>query len=104
MELFDLTEILRLLIGACALVVTGVIVPLVRRKLGAADFDELLRWVRVFVAAAEQLYDAADGAKKKRYVLEKLEERGYSVAEESLDSAIEAAVLELHSALKGGAE
>ena len=62
---------------------------------------EALKWVKIAVAAAEQIYTAADGDKKKQWVLDYLEQRGIILDEDELDAAIEAAVLELHSQLYG---
>ena len=55
------------------------------------------------VKAAEQLYNANDGAEKKAYVLHYLAERGIKFDSDTVDKMIESAVLTLHHELYGGA-
>lgn len=98
---FDITEIVTVLIRLCIVTATAVLIPLVKSRVGRDKLDASLKWVKIAVAAAEQLYDAADGQKKKAYVMRCLEERGIVLCEEDVDTAIEAAVLELHNALYG---
>lgn len=49
--------------------------------------------------AAEQLFDAAEGGKKKKWVLERLAEKGIQIDGTALDAMVEAAVQSLHQAL-----
>lgn len=98
---FDITEIVTVLIRLCIVTATAVLIPLVKSRVGRDKLDASLKWVKIAVAAAEQLYDAADGQEKKAYVMRCLEERGIVLCEEDVDTAIEAAVLELHNALYG---
>ena len=58
---------------------------------------ELLEWVKIGVAAAEQLYEGQGrGEEKKKYVLEFLASMGFTVDEEAVNAAIEAAVNQLN--------
>ena len=75
----DLTPIFEALTALAAAVLTAAVIPWVRARLGAERMAELLDWVRIGVAAAEQLYRGGNGSEKKRYVLRFLEERGFSV-------------------------
>ena len=97
----DITQLVIGVIGICVLFVTTVILPLARAKFGNENVDEFLRWVKIGVQAAEQIYAITDGEQKKMYVLEFLDSKGYDVNEDEVDKAIEAAVLELHTAMYG---
>lgn len=98
---YDLTPIVQALITLCAAVITAFVIPYIKRKLGEQDTESLLQWVNIAVQAAEQLYTAVEGEKKKEYVISFLEERGYHLDEAGVDEAIEAAVLRLHTSLYG---
>lgn len=97
---FDITPIVTAVIGLCTAVITYVVVPWVKNKASEQKQEELLKWVKIAVAAAEQLYDSTQGKAKKMYVLEYLNDKGYNISTEDVDIAIEAAVNELHNALK----
>lgn len=97
----DITQLVIGVIGICVLFVTMVILPLARAKFGNENVAEFLRWVKIGVQAAEQIYAITDGEQKKKYVLEFLDSKGYDVNEDEVDKAIEAAVLELHTAMYG---
>ena len=98
---YDLTTIVQALIALCATVITAVAIPWFRAKYGAENIKEFMAWVKIGVRAAEQLYTALDGNEKKKYVLNFLQAKGYHIDAVEVDSANEAVVLELHSALYG---
>lgn len=99
----DLTPIFQAIITLAVALVTAFVVPWLKKKIGAENMDEFLKWVNIGVAAAEQLYASTDGDKKKLYVIQFLSSKGFKVDTEMLDNAIEAAVLELHNAMYGTA-
>jgi hypothetical protein len=99
--MLDLTPLAVAIISLCVVFITGVALPLAKAKWGAENVNEFLQWVRIGVQAAEQIYEFTDGKEKKKYVLNFLAEQGYNVNEAEVDSAIEAAVLELHTELYG---
>lgn len=98
---FDMTDIFKALIELVFLCITVILVPFLKQRYGDNKVTEALKWVKIAAAAAEQIYTAADGDKKKQWVLDYLEQRGIILDEDELDAAIEAAVLELHSKLYG---
>lgn len=98
---FDMTDIVKLLIELVFLCITAVLLPYLKQRYGSDKVTEALKWVKIAVAAAEQIFTAAEGEKKKKWVLDYLEQRGIILDEDELDAAIEAAVLELHSKLYG---
>ena len=98
---FDMTDIFKVLIELVCLCITVVLIPYLKQRYGDNKVTEALKWVKIAVAAAEQIYTAADADKKKQWVLDYLEQRGIVLDEDELDAAIEAAVLDLHSRLYG---
>jgi len=97
--MIDITAIAEAIISLVVLVVGAFLVPLIKRKIDAATLNKILKYIEVFVGAAEQLYDKEQGEEKKAYVLAKLAEKGY-ILDGSIDAKIESAVLELHNKLK----
>lgn len=99
--MMNITEIMSALIALAVAVLTTFIVPAIRQKMDAADFDELLKWVKIAVQAAEMIYNGTGlGKEKKRYVEQFLTNKGYILDAAEMDAAIEAAVLELKEAVK----
>jgi hypothetical protein len=97
----NLTPILNALIALCAALVTAFVIPWVKSKTTSQGRETLLAWVKIAVAAAEQLYTSTDGNEKKIYVLNFLHEKGYEISTDEVENAVESAVLELHSELYG---
>ena len=98
--MIDLTPIYNAIIALAAACVSAFVIPWLKRKTDEQEREELLRWVEIAVAAAQQLYHEKAGAERKAYVLDFLESKGYSVDTAEIDSAIEAAVLKLHQQLE----
>ena len=99
MEITEIAGIIKLAIELVIACASLWLVPWLRAKLNAEQVADMLRWVEIAVSAAEQLYDAARGDEKKKYVVSFLEDHGYRVDDDEVDLAIEAAVLKLHSEL-----
>lgn len=96
----DLTPVINAIIALLAALITAFVIPWLRRKTSAQDRAELLEWVEIAVAAAQQLFHQLDGAERKQYVLDFLAEKGYYLEDKEVDNAIEAAVLRLHRQLE----
>ena len=103
----DITKIVIALIGLLSAVITGFLIPWLKSKIGINNGQitenqrALLELaINTAVTAAEQLYNSDEGQEKKAYVIRILKEQGLYVDTEAFDAAIEAAVLELHAALK----
>lgn len=97
----DITPIINAIIALAAALVTAFLVPWLKKKAAACDMEELLSWVNIAVAAAEQLYISTQGDEKKMYVLKYLADKGYKVDEEDVENTIESEVLRLHNELYG---
>lgn len=103
----DITPIVQALIGICMLVVTGVIVPLGVRKLGADRvesvkemFTMVYRWATAACAAAEAIFrESGCGEEKReyvtRYITDMCARYGLSIDMDTIRQAIEQACREL---------
>lgn len=94
--MFDITPIVEAVVALIGVVITCIVIPYVRSKTTAQQREELNAWIKIAVAAAEQLYQGSGrGEEKKQYVLEWLEDHNITVDEDRIDALIEAAVYEL---------
>jgi len=67
----DLTQVIVALIGLLAAIVTTVAVPLIKAKVGAAQWETIVMWAQAGVQAAEVLFQGVGlGDEKRSYVLE----------------------------------
>lgn len=92
----DLIAIINAVIVMIVAIFTAVIIPLIRSKTTAAQFEKIKMYVTIAVQAAEQIYIGhGRGAEKKAYVVEFLNSKGFKIDAETLDKLIEAAVFNL---------
>ncbi len=99
----DLTPVINAVIALIAALITAFVIPWVKRNTTAKDREEFLKWVEIAVAAAEQLFHTTQGKEKKTYVVQFLQEQGFTFSEAEIDAAIEGAVLKLHRELGAAA-
>ena len=95
----DITKIVVALIGLLSTIVTVFLAPYLKTKWDVAKVEKLSDLARRFVLAAEQLLGPGGGTRKKEKVQDWLEEKGYNVSLDEVDSAIEAAVKEMNIAM-----
>ncbi len=94
--MFDITVIVEAVFALIAAIITAIVIPYIKSKTSTAQQEEINAWVKIAVAAAEQIYDGQGrGEEKKAYVVAWLRERGITLDTEKLDAMIEAAVYEL---------
>ena len=94
--MFDITPIVEAVVALIGVVITCIVIPYVRSKTTAQQREELNAWIKIAVAAAEQIYQGAGrGEEKKQYVLDWVEDHNVTVDEDRIDALIEAAVYEL---------
>lgn len=98
---FDITLIVEAIISLCAALVSVFFIPWVKKKIGAEKMASFLRWVDIGVAAAEQLFDSEQTELKKQFVVDFLHREGIVYNELEVNTAIEAAVIKLHTQLYG---
>lgn len=92
MNTIDITPIVNAAIALIGAGVSVFLIPWLKSQTTEAQRKELTAWVKIGVAAAEQLYKGAGrGEEKKQYVIDFLKQKGFKVDEESVSNAIEAA-------------
>lgn len=99
MKSIDLTAIIQAFILLISSVITVYILPKVKlyltEKLSAEQRENLKKWVRVAVAAAEQLYGSKKGQEKKDYVVSFLLSKGLVFNIDEVTALIESEVYKL---------
>lgn len=97
--MIDITAIINAVVALAAAIISAFVVPWIKSKTTAQQREDLIAWVKIAVSAAEQIFKGDKrGAEKKQYVLNFLEKNGFSVDEDAVNAAIEAAVKQLNSA------
>lgn len=99
----DITIIIEAVFALVAAVITAIVIPYIKSRTTAQQQAEINAWVKIAVAAAEQIYTGSGrGEEKKAYVLNWLAEHGVTLDEERINALVEAAVYDLnHGVLKG---
>lgn len=101
MEYIDLTELFIAVITVLIGIAARYAVPYLKEKWGNEKFDNVQKWVKVAVGAAEMIYtESGMGKEKKAYVIQFLNKKGFTVDYDALDNLIENAVLELNKEAK----
>lgn len=76
--------------------VTMYVIPWIKTKVSAEELAEAIKWVKIAVQAAEEIYkERGMGATKKTYVETFLNDMGIKYDNKQIDSMIESAVKEL---------
>lgn len=95
----NITVIIEALAVLVAAIITAFVTPYIKSRTTAAQQQQINAWVRVAVAAAEQIYKGSGmGTQKKSYVMDFLKGYGITLDEDRVNALIEAAVY----ALKNG--
>ena len=96
--MFDITPIVEAILALVAVVITGIVIPYVKKRTTTEQQKEIVAWVKIAVAAAEQIYiGTGRGPEKKMYVVEWLADRNISIDTNEIDALIESAVYELNN-------
>lgn len=96
---FDITNVIEAFFALLTVCITTFVIPYIKSRTSAQQQAELAAWVKIAVAAAEQIYTGSGrGQEKKAYVLQRLTSHGITVDESKIDAMIESAVY----ALKNG--
>ena len=95
----DLTPLLEALLLLLAMLALRYVLPWVRENTTAKQREDLLKWVDIAVAAAQQLFHQADGKIRLEYALDVLKGKGFDIDDMAVRDAVEAAVLKLHPGL-----
>lgn len=89
----DITQIVVAVIGLLGLVVTSVLVPLIRTKINAEQWDTIYNYAVAAVQAAEIIIGAGKGAEKfawaKEYIEAQCKAHGIKIDIDTVQVAIE---------------
>lgn len=99
--MIDLTPLINAAILLVAALIGAYLVPWLKSRTSAEQREDLLKWVDIAVAAAQQLYHQCGGDVRLKYALELLQSKGFDVNDSAVQDAVEAAVLKLHQQLAG---
>lgn len=92
----DLTQIIVAVITLIFGLVAKYAIPYLKEKYSTEQLEKMKLWAKVAVEAAEMIYTGSGrGEEKKKYVLDFLNSKGFSVDMETLENLLESAVLEL---------
>ena len=80
----DLTPVINAVIALAAALITAFVIPWIKRNTSAKDREEFLKWVEIAVSAAEQLFYSTQGKEKKKYVVQFLEGKGFTLDRKSV--------------------
>lgn len=93
--------IAKVIIPIIVLVMTYIIKPLIEQKTTKEQRENINAWVKIAVAAAEQMHEAGlITIPKKEFVIQYINKKGINITEADLEILIEAAVEELNRAKK----
>ena len=96
----DITNVFTAFVALLMAALSAFVIPWLRRQMAAEDLDDLLVWVEIAVAAAQQLYYSCDGEKRLQHALGVLADKGFDINDKAVRSAVEAEVLKLHRQLE----
>ena len=92
----DYTMIIKGVITILMALITMFVVPWLKSKTTEEQFNDILKWVKIAVQAAEMIYkESGMGKAKKAYVESFLNDLGIVYDKKEIDALIESAVLEL---------
>ena len=95
---YDITGIVQAVFALIAAIITCIVIPWIKSKTSATQQEELKQWVKIAVAAAEQIFvGQGRGKEKKEWVIEFLARYNLKVDMDAIDALIEAAVWELNN-------
>lgn len=96
MNIDIIVKVITPILGA---IITYILVPWIKQITTREQRENIYFWVKVAVAAAEQIYkEKGQGKLKKEYVVDFLVSKGINITIQELDVLIEAAVKELNMA------
>lgn len=76
----DITQIILAVIGLIGTIIIAVAVPYIKGKTTEQQQQELAKWVKIAVSAAEQIFTGTElGEEKMKYVLDWLSANGFNL-------------------------
>ena len=94
-------QIVIAIIAILSALVTSVLIPYIRKRTTATEYERIANWVTIAVASAQQIYKLSGKEfLRKEYVVDFLKTQGVKLTDEQLDALIEAAVFELNQIMQ----
>lgn len=94
------TTIFEALIGLVVAILTAVVIPFIKQRLGANQYEHYKKMAKVAVQAMEMIFvESGMGEEKKANAMAYLRDMGVDLTEQELSVLIESAVCELHKAV-----
>lgn len=90
MKTIDLSQLLCAVLALCSALITTFVVPWLKSRTDAEGLETMSFWVTTAVRAAEQYFGSGEGQAKKQYVQNALAEKGFSVDDGIIESAVNA--------------
>lgn len=91
-----ITLALKLIVALVSMVITTVLVPYIKERIGNDKYNKLVEYTKYAVRCAEQLYTPEEWKEKKEYVshyiTQKANDMGIGLNEQDIDLLIEGVV------------
>ena len=94
-SVIDLTDIITAVLALIAALITRYVIPWIKEKTTLDQQKRMQAAIDTVVFAAEKLYGAGNGKKKKEYALQMLRSKGFDIDDEMVAAGIEAAIMAL---------
>lgn len=85
---FDFTQIINAILALAAAVITYYVIPLVKSKTTVAQQEKITSYVKIAVAAAEQILGSGHGAEKMEMVMDYLKKKKIDVDIEMVEATV----------------
>lgn len=95
----DLTPIIQAIIALIAAIITAKVIPWIKARTTNEQQAMLAATVKTLVFAAEQIYGAGNGEAKMDYVVERLDDLGYTVDKNLIEATIRENLIPLHTVI-----
>lgn len=91
--MIDLTPIVEAVACLAGALITAFLIPYIKSKLNTQQLEKFRSWTWIGVTAAEQFYhESGQGDMKKKYVMDFLAKKGFTVDMATLEALIESTV------------
>ncbi len=104
-QVIDLTKVIVAVMVICSSFITAFAIPWIKSKTNISQRELLVALAKTAVYAAQQIYDATDGAKKKQYafnqIKQALDARNIYVNDVEISETIESVLKEIKTELNG---
>ena len=100
----DLTAIIEAIISIVVSIIAYKLIPWIKTKTTNEQQALLRATIKTLVFAADQLYGAGEGAAKLDYVVEQLEEKGFTADRAAIEAIVKENIVALHTAKPAATE